>query len=167
QSTQPVPTSSPIQQRADLPSEPTTASKPTHPLEQQSEAATLIQSAYRAHRARQLAQSALHAIGDKLAALLSGFQLPETLDFDLASLGYPGSGRGDESEQGAEQEEEKVPIPKLLYTARNKPVHAQEHQLTLLLQELDGVESHGESAIRMRRKALVGRVEAALRELER
>ncbi|KZO97567.1 hypothetical protein CALVIDRAFT_73211 [Calocera viscosa TUFC12733] len=157
---EPQPSESPATSDPQQASDPTTAPNPQPTAEQQAKAATLIQAAWRAHALRQHAKAELDKIATKLSVLQDAFTLPETLDFDLTSSAAASPAFGDEDDQASAG-------PKLLYNAHNTPVRAQEHALTLLLQDLDGVESHGDPSIRMRRKALVGRVEQALRELER
>ncbi|EJU00315.1 hypothetical protein DACRYDRAFT_23245 [Dacryopinax primogenitus] len=132
--------------------------RPTPPtLEQTEAAANTIQAAYRAHQQRTRAHASLDAISRKVTSLLSSFQMPPTLDFDLSAPSAPSF---------AEEDGEGETVPKLLYNAQNTPVHAQEHALTQLLQKLDGVESNGDLGVRGRRKGLVGKIERALREME-
>ena len=59
-------------------------------------------------------------------------------------------------------------ITKLIpYTSANKPVYKYEHALNGLLEQLDGIDSHGDGEVREKRKEVVKAVERALEEVER
>jgi hypothetical protein len=57
--------------------------------------------------------------------------------------------------------------PPLLYTRNNHAYHAQAHSLMQLLLAVDGVQSHGDKAVRQLRKAVVKQIEGALNDLEK
>ncbi|BEJ13456.1 hypothetical protein CspHIS471_0306300 [Cutaneotrichosporon sp. HIS471] len=57
--------------------------------------------------------------------------------------------------------------PPLLYTRNNHAYHAQAHSLMQLLLAVDDVQSHGDKAVRHRRKEVVAEIEGALNDLEK
>lgn len=87
------------------------------------------------------ALSAISTVESTLASLRSSFALPTSLDF------------------AAPRE--------LSYASQNAPIRAYEHQLGLLLEKLDEVESAGVAEIRKERKRVVGLVESALEDVEK
>ena len=54
----------------------------------------------------------------------------------------------------------------LTYSAANTPLHAYEHALNELLEQLDGIESECDEAVRGRRREVVKEVERALEEFD-
>jgi BAG domain len=56
---------------------------------------------------------------------------------------------------------------KLAYTSRNAPIHNYTHALSVLLTQLDAIESFGSDDVRHKRKEVVDRVEGALEGVER
>ncbi|BEI82627.1 hypothetical protein CcaverHIS002_0304950 [Cutaneotrichosporon cavernicola] len=57
--------------------------------------------------------------------------------------------------------------PPLLYTRNNHAYHAQAHSLMQLLLAVDDVQSHGDKAVRHRRKEVVAEIQGALNDLEK
>jgi hypothetical protein len=55
---------------------------------------------------------------------------------------------------------------RLAYTSRNGPVRFYIHSLNGILEQLDAIESYGNEELRAFRKEIVGRVEAALEDIE-
>lgn len=100
---------------------------------------------------RSLSLNTIERIEDSLHTLQSAFVLPSELDLAPS----PASASGHESDSETD----------LAFTSKNKPVHAYEHALNGLLESLDAVESYGDEEIRGRRKAVVGLVEGALKEV--
>ena len=96
--------------------------------------------------------------------LESEFSFPKVLDFsEDASLAKFSAGDLDSDSDFSSMSLER----KLAYTARNAPVRYYEHALSALLVQLDAVDSNGSEEVRVRRKAVVERVEKALEEVER
>ncbi|CAK9783199.1 hypothetical protein CC85DRAFT_287564 [Cutaneotrichosporon oleaginosum] len=89
----------------------------------------------------------LNAISQQLKATCAKFKFPRTLSFSPSLA-------------DATQ-------PPLLYTRNNHAYHAQAHSLMQLLLAVDGVQSHGDKAVRNRRKAVVKEIEGALNDLEK
>jgi hypothetical protein len=94
----------------------------------------------------------INSIEAHFLALESDFVFPRTLDFSPTisrTYSYAGSDI------------------KLAHTAVNAPIHNFTHALSLLLNQLDAVESYGNDDVRGRRKEVVLRVEGALQDVER
>lgn len=104
------------------------------------------------HIKRAVSLSTIEHIQDSLQTLQSGFVFPTDLD-----LARPESPSGHDSDSESD----------LVFTSKNRTVHAYEHALNGLLEKLDAVESFGDEEIRGRRKAVVGLVEGALKEVGR
>jgi hypothetical protein len=85
-------------------------------------------------------------------ALESDFVFPRNLDFTP-----PASPATSDTESAI----------KLAYSSLNAPIHNYTHALSLLLAQLDAVESYGNDDVRARRKEVVMRVEGALEDIER
>ncbi|KAG2146523.1 uncharacterized protein EDB93DRAFT_463874 [Suillus bovinus] len=100
--------------------------------------------------------SQITSILSRLEALLADFQFPAELDFSPSRSSSPAYSALDTDDTFA-----------LTYTARNAPLRAQEHALSLLLADLDDVPSFGSHVVRDARRAVVARVEQALEELEK
>ncbi|KAJ6607400.1 hypothetical protein B0H10DRAFT_2227933 [Mycena sp. CBHHK59/15] len=58
-------------------------------------------------------------------------------------------------------------VAKLPFTSRNAPVRQYEHALNRILTQLDSIESQGDTAVRSRRKVVVGMVEKSLEDIDR
>ena len=97
------------------------------------EAATVIQTHYRAHLLRRKALSSLATLRSNFSSLQSGFVFLSQPAFSDKST-------------------ESKPI--LLYNSINAPIHAYEDSLVKLLSKIDEVESGGDDAIRKARKEL-------------
>jgi hypothetical protein len=102
--------------------------------------------------------SAVHNIEAAFNTVRTEFSFPTHLDFSPPSS-TPSSPHTSESESTL--------TSKLAYTANNSPVRYYEQALITLLGQLDGVESWGNEEVRKERKAIVGRVESALEDVER
>ncbi|KAG1786341.1 uncharacterized protein HD556DRAFT_1485632 [Suillus plorans] len=83
----------------------------------------------------------------RLKSPLAAFQFPAELDF------FPALGTAD--------------VFALIYTPANAPVRAQEHALSLLFADLDNIPSFGSDVVRNARRAVVTRVDEALKELDK
>jgi len=103
--------------------------------------ARTIQRFFRQNQHRLHSWALLRDHRNELDRLRHEFKPPDVLDFD------PASG-------------------KLLYTARNRPIHTFEQRLLNLLEKLDEVESHDDIKIRRARKKLANDIENELRRLD-
>ncbi|KAG6907478.1 hypothetical protein DXG01_008768 [Tephrocybe rancida] len=99
----------------------------------------------------------IRAIASALTTLNDNFTLAAELDF-LAPTPSSPSPSSSSSDSATEH---------LSYSPRNRAVRSYEDALTVLLTQLDSVESLGHAGVRASRKEVVGRVEKALEELER
>jgi hypothetical protein len=88
-------------------------------------------------------------------SLETEFILPAQLDFATSSRAPRGTS------------DVSATFPNLAFTSRNHPVRYYEQALSSLLQELDLIESHGDSTLRLKRRTVVSVIEKALEELER
>ncbi|KAF9777985.1 hypothetical protein BJ322DRAFT_1025354 [Thelephora terrestris] len=102
---------------------------------------------------RAIALSAVEHIQNTLTKLQTEFVLPTEFDHYA-----PSTDERDETASVSSSDLTKL-IP---YTHTNKPVYKYENELQGLLEELDRIDSHGDSEVRARRKAVVGAVEKAL-----
>ncbi|KAG1900094.1 uncharacterized protein F5891DRAFT_1036071 [Suillus fuscotomentosus] len=91
--------------------------------------------------------SQISSLSTRLESLLAAFQFPAELDFSPA-LDTAG-------------------VFALTYTPANAPVRAQEHALSLLFADLDNIPSFGSGVVRNARRAVVTRVDQALKELDK
>ncbi|KAG6831992.1 hypothetical protein H0H92_006027, partial [Tricholoma furcatifolium] len=103
--------------------------------------------------------SKIRAIETAFNALKASFTLPAELDFVPPSPSF--------SETAPSDPEASNVTDHLSYSPLNRPVRSYEQALTVLLTELDSVESLGDASVRKSRKEVVERVEKALEELER
>ncbi|KAF5381504.1 hypothetical protein D9757_008174 [Collybiopsis confluens] len=117
------------------------------------------------------ALDSIRNIETTVKALQSSFSFPSQIDFSPASSRSPSPARGDEDEDDTASsivsETDTGSIRKLGYTPQNYPIRSYEQSLTRLLVQLDEIESHGNSEVRVRRRAVVGLVERALDKLEK
>ncbi|KAF5381509.1 hypothetical protein D9757_008151 [Collybiopsis confluens] len=117
------------------------------------------------------ALDSIRNIETTVKALQSDFSFPSQIDFSPASSRSPSPARGDEDEDDTASsivsETDTGSIRKLGYTPQNYPIRSYEQSLTRLLVQLDEIESHGNSEVRVRRRAVVGLVERALDKLEK
>ncbi|KAF5320288.1 hypothetical protein D9611_011352 [Ephemerocybe angulata] len=101
--------------------------------------------------------------------LAADFPFPSHLDFINPKPTTPSSADGYESDSASSTTSSAgsgSTFPHLAFTARNHAVRYYEQTLSALLQELDLVESWGSEEVRRRRRAVVGRVEEAIAEVE-
>lgn len=91
--------------------------------------------------------SRISSLSARLKSPLAAFQFPAELDF------FPALGTAD--------------VFALIYTPANAPVRAQEHALSLLFADLDNIPSFGSDVVRNARRAVVTRVDEALKELDK
>ena len=107
------------------------------------------------------ALSSVEQIRNNLTKLQTDFILPTELDHYVPSI-------GDQDEAASVSSASSSDLTKLIpYTSTNKPVYKYEHELNGLLEELDGIESHGDPKVRDERKEVVKAIEEALEEVER
>ncbi|KAI1789719.1 hypothetical protein LXA43DRAFT_1183090 [Ganoderma leucocontextum] len=146
-------------------------STPTRPTPEQLAAAEQILAAYRAHISRKAALASISSIRKRFLAARSGFTLPTTLDYDVASNGRAppttvalGSGV-DVADLAQDNVLERT--PRLAYSATNAPLHAYEEELNRILGALDAVESNGDLGVRAARRELARAVEREAEKVER
>ncbi|KAF8889056.1 hypothetical protein BD779DRAFT_1521733 [Infundibulicybe gibba] len=162
----PAPPTSPQSKPSPSPSPSPPPSLPQQPqyTPQHHDAASTIQSHYRAHRAHRT----INSLDAQFRQLKAEFTPPTTIDFQTSDGNGTVSLRvlptGDKPEEGEGRELE---VPKLAYTHRNAPLLAYAEELSRLLVKLDAVESWGVKAVRERRRQVVRAVEAEAEALER
>ncbi|KAK7441841.1 hypothetical protein VKT23_016502 [Stygiomarasmius scandens] len=147
------------------------------PPERLNEAATVIQNAFRIHRAFKTIQS----LQEKFEQLKKSFVPPPKLDYQIGddhervvavpsaldSIS-PSEIYASLQAQGVDLDAiRRVSEPRLGYTHNNAPLHAYTEALNRLLTSLDGVESFGEKKVREKRKAVVRNVEQEAGRIER
>ena len=160
----PQPTATPISS-----SRPT----PTPPTPEQLAAAEHILAAYRAYVSRKAALATISLIRKRFLAARSGFTLPLTLDYDVASHGRvpPTTVALDPSVSVAELAGNKDDVldgaPTLAYSPTNASLHAYEEELNRILGSLDAVESNGDMGVRAARRELARAVEREAEKVER
>jgi hypothetical protein len=176
------PTSPPAQsvasnERAASPSPPTTlhdteastmetSSRATSTLsltQEQTNAATKIQSFYRSRKAL----STISQLEAKFEALRHSFTLPEVIDYfsadgDVITL------KADTANLSAHLEisSESTSYARLAFTPTNVPIRAYDEDLNRILGKLDAVESWGERKVRERRRDVVRKVELEAARVE-
>ncbi|KAG6887357.1 hypothetical protein C0992_012660 [Termitomyces sp. T32_za158] len=106
----------------------------------------------------------IRTIESTFNALKENFTLPAELDFICSTPSTPST--PSISNSGSETESVSA-TDHLTYSPLNRPVRSYEQALTVLLEQLDGVESLGDTDVRKSRREVVKRVELALDELER
>ena len=148
-------------------------SSPTVPTPEQLVAAEHILAAYRAHISRKAALATISLIRKRFLAARSGFVLPTTLDYDVASHGRappttvalgPDVNVGELAKDDTDVLEG---TPKLAYSPTNAPLHAYEEELNRILGALDAVESNGDMGVRSARRELARAVEREAEKVER
>ncbi|KAG6877103.1 hypothetical protein C0993_010245 [Termitomyces sp. T159_Od127] len=97
-------------------------------------------------------------------ALKENFTLPAELDFLPSTPSTPSASSISTSDSDTESTSA---TDHLTYSRLNRSVRSYEQALTVLLEQLDGVESLGDADVRKSRKDVVRRIELALEELER
>ena len=109
---------------------------------------------------RATALSSIEHARNNLAKLQTNFVLP----IDLDHYASP-TGDHDETDSVSSTSSE---LTKLIpYTNTNKPAYKYEHELNRLLEEVDGIESHGDTEVRDKRKEVVKAIERALEAIKR
>ncbi|KAG6899473.1 hypothetical protein C0993_009947 [Termitomyces sp. T159_Od127] len=128
-----------------------------HTLEEQNEAATKIQTAFRIHSAL----ATLKTLESQFDTLRNSFSFPTTIDFQgpqgIVSVAVPASLPAEAGD---------IDTPKLAYDQKNYTLHSYTESLNRLLIRLDGVESWGSAIVRKSRRRIVGRVEQEANRVE-
>jgi hypothetical protein len=105
--------------------------------------------------------SSVEHIRNSFTKLQTDFSLPAELDHYTPST-------DDRDETASVSSASSRDLTRLIpYTSANKPVYKYEHELNGLLEELDRIDSHGDTEVRERRKEVVKAVERALEGVER
>ncbi|KAG6827692.1 hypothetical protein H0H92_010730 [Tricholoma furcatifolium] len=130
--------------------------QPRHSLEEQNEAATKIQTAFRVYRAL----ASLKDLETQFDTLVNSFSLPSVIDFQGSegpiSVSVPAVLPTDPAGD----------TPKLAYDSTNYALHSYTESLNRLLIKLDGVESWGDPSVRRSRRRTVGKVEAEANRID-
>jgi len=130
---------------------------PSPTPERRAEAATMIQTTYRIHRA-------LRTIADielQFDSLKHTFSLPDEIDYETADSVVTVTVSRDAASASPLPE-----TPKLAFTPTNYKLHAYIEALNQLLIKLDGVESWGNPTVRKARRRVVALVEAEASRVE-
>ncbi|KAM5537424.1 hypothetical protein V8D89_008943 [Ganoderma adspersum] len=165
------PTKTPSLQPATSTSIPVSSS--TVPTPEQLAAAEHILAAYRAHISRKAALATISLIRKRFLAARSGFALPTTLDYDVASHGRAPPTTvvlgpdANVSELAKDDADVLEGTPRLAYSPTNAPLHAYEEELNRILGALDAVESNGDMGVRSARRELARTVEREAEKVER
>ncbi|KAF7310529.1 BAG domain-containing protein [Mycena chlorophos] len=101
----------------------------------------------------------IKAVETTFTSLANEWVFPEQLDFSTSRTSSPAP-RGSGASEGDSV------MSRLTYSAHNQPVRYYHGALSKLLARLDAVDSFGDEEVRHARKEAVGKVEAALDELE-
>ncbi|KAG6888635.1 hypothetical protein C0992_007987 [Termitomyces sp. T32_za158] len=139
------------------PSPPAEAVQSKYTLEEQNEAATKIQTAFRIHSSL----AVLKTLESQFNTLRNSFTFPTTIDFQgpqgIVSVAVPPDLPSEASD---------IDTPKLAYDQANYTLHSYTESLNRLLIKLDGVESWGNATVRKSRRRIVGQVEQEANRVE-
>jgi hypothetical protein len=143
-----------------------TGSQATSPLsltQEQTNAATKIQSFYRSRKAL----STISQLETKFEALKHSFTLPAAIDY-LSADGEVITLKADSINLSAPPEtaSESTSSARLAFTHTNVPIRAYDENLNRILGKLDAVESWGERKVRERRRDVVRKVELEAARVE-
>ncbi|KAG6857015.1 hypothetical protein H0H87_010687 [Tephrocybe sp. NHM501043] len=154
-----IPTNSPpttsVSERSPL--LPAEQAQPRYTLEEQHEAASKLQKAWRAH----IALSNLRKLEKEFDDLRKSFKLPTVVDFQDPNQGIISVTVPDDLPDNTADD-----VPKLAYNQTNYSLHSYVEALNRFLIRLDGVESRGDANVRNSRRCIVGRVEKEANSIE-